>query len=253
MVRAETLARNLRKDPGSVGAFRSSGFRIEEGEFSPPLGPLGLRQDHAPAPDRGVADPGPGRDPVRPPARHRPDPGAARRGDGVPARLAPPPHAGARDSGVSPAFPVLRTPEDVIRTPVAQVAETLQIAHELDNRATQLSRGRRCPRSPATRSRRRRWPPASACWMPDPATATPAAHSPPPRGRRCHGRHGPGAGGAGPLSGRARLIPPVGPPAAHVGPQRRLRVAAVRRWGTGSGGTGRNDRSPSFPGWPGGV
>ncbi len=37
--------------------------------------------------------------------------------------------------------PILRTPADAIRAKVSEVAETLQIAHKLDNKATQLSGG----------------------------------------------------------------------------------------------------------------
>ena len=52
------------------------------------------------------------------------------------------PHLTVRDNLSSPLrSPVLRTPEDVIARKVAAVAETLQIAHKLDNRATALSGG----------------------------------------------------------------------------------------------------------------
>jgi multiple sugar transport system ATP-binding protein len=52
------------------------------------------------------------------------------------------PHMTVRENLAFPLrSPVLRTPEDAIRARVARVAETLQIAHKLDNKATRLSGG----------------------------------------------------------------------------------------------------------------
>ncbi|MFN6978270.1 MAG: ABC transporter ATP-binding protein [Gemmobacter sp.] len=52
------------------------------------------------------------------------------------------PHMTVRENLAFPLrSPVLRTPEDEIRRRVQAVAETLQIAHKLDNKATQLSGG----------------------------------------------------------------------------------------------------------------
>ncbi len=52
------------------------------------------------------------------------------------------PHMTVRENLAFPLrSPMLRTPEDAIRRKVQQVAETLQIAHKLDNKATVLSGG----------------------------------------------------------------------------------------------------------------
>ena len=52
------------------------------------------------------------------------------------------PHMSVRDNLAFPLrSPILRTPEDVIAAKVGQVAETLRIAHKLDNKATELSGG----------------------------------------------------------------------------------------------------------------
>ncbi|MFN4271306.1 MAG: ABC transporter ATP-binding protein [Aliihoeflea sp.] len=52
------------------------------------------------------------------------------------------PHMTVRENLAFPLrSPVLRTPEDEVRRKVQQVAETLQIAHKLDNKATALSGG----------------------------------------------------------------------------------------------------------------
>ncbi len=52
------------------------------------------------------------------------------------------PHMTVRENLAFPLrSPVLRTPEELIRRKVQQVAETLQIAHKLDNKATALSGG----------------------------------------------------------------------------------------------------------------
>ena len=52
------------------------------------------------------------------------------------------PHMTVRENLAFPLrSPVLRTPEETIRARIAQVAETLQIAHKLDNRSTALSGG----------------------------------------------------------------------------------------------------------------
>jgi multiple sugar transport system ATP-binding protein len=52
------------------------------------------------------------------------------------------PHMTVRENLAFPLrSPVLRTPEEAIRARVAQVAETLQIAHKLDNKSTALSGG----------------------------------------------------------------------------------------------------------------
>ena len=52
------------------------------------------------------------------------------------------PHMTVRENLAFPLrSPVLRTPEDEVRRKVRQVAETLQIAHKLDNKATALSGG----------------------------------------------------------------------------------------------------------------
>ena len=52
------------------------------------------------------------------------------------------PHLTVRDNLAFPLrSPVLKTPEDQIAKRVAQIAETLQIPHKLDNKATELSGG----------------------------------------------------------------------------------------------------------------
>lgn len=52
------------------------------------------------------------------------------------------PHMSVRDNLAFPLrSPILRTPEDMVEAKVAQVAETLRIAHKLDNKATELSGG----------------------------------------------------------------------------------------------------------------
>lgn len=52
------------------------------------------------------------------------------------------PHMSVRENLAFPLrSPILRTPEDEVRRKVGQVAETLQIAHKLDNKATALSGG----------------------------------------------------------------------------------------------------------------
>ncbi|MCR9086783.1 MAG: ABC transporter ATP-binding protein [Rhodobacteraceae bacterium] len=52
------------------------------------------------------------------------------------------PHMSVRDNLAFPLrSPILRTPEDMIAAKVGQVAETLRIAHKLDNKATELSGG----------------------------------------------------------------------------------------------------------------
>ncbi len=52
------------------------------------------------------------------------------------------PHMSVRDNLAFPLrSPILKTPEDEVKRKVAEVAEVLQIAHKLDNRATALSGG----------------------------------------------------------------------------------------------------------------
>lgn len=52
------------------------------------------------------------------------------------------PHMSVRDNLAFPLrSPILRTPEEQIKRKVGDVAETLRIAHKLDNRATELSGG----------------------------------------------------------------------------------------------------------------
>ena len=52
------------------------------------------------------------------------------------------PHMSVRDNLAFPLrSPILRTPEDEIARKVARIAETLQIPHKLDNKATELSGG----------------------------------------------------------------------------------------------------------------
>ena len=52
------------------------------------------------------------------------------------------PHMSVRDNLAFPLrSPILRTPEDQVARQVVQIAEVLQIAHKLDNKATELSGG----------------------------------------------------------------------------------------------------------------
>ncbi len=138
---AEVALRGVSKRFGAVEAVADLSLTIAHGEFVVLLGPTGAGKTTTlrliaglERPDRGMIAID-GRD-----ATHETP--AERDVTMVFQHYSLYPHMTVRENLAFPLrSPVLRTPEETIRTRVHQVAETLQIAHKLDNRATALSGG----------------------------------------------------------------------------------------------------------------
>lgn len=138
---AEVRLSNVSKSFGATAAVVDMDLTIAHGEFLVLLGPTGAGKTTTlrliaglEAPDRGeIAIDG------RNVTRETP---AQRDVAMVFQQYSLYPHLSVRDNLAFPLrSPILRTPEADVRRKVQQVAETLQIAHKLDNKATALSGG----------------------------------------------------------------------------------------------------------------
>lgn len=138
---AEVRLRKLSKSFGTTAAVVDMNMTIEHGEFLVLLGPTGAGKTTTlrliaglEAPDQGdIAIDG------RNVTRETP---AQRDVAMVFQQYSLYPHMSVRDNLAFPLrSPILRTPEEEVRRKVQEVAETLQIAHKLDNKATALSGG----------------------------------------------------------------------------------------------------------------
>lgn len=138
---AEVALRNVSKSFGETMAVTQMDLHIARGEFLVLLGPTGAGKTTTlrliaglEAPDQGdiTID---GRSVIR-------ETPAQRDVAMVFQQYSLYPHMTVRENLAFPLrSPILRTPEDKVRRKVQLVAETLQIAHKLDNKATALSGG----------------------------------------------------------------------------------------------------------------
>lgn len=138
---ADIALHNVAKRFGAVEAIKDLTISIADGEFLVILGPSGAGKTTLlrlvaglERPERGVVAIG-GFDVTR-------EPPAARDVAFVFQQYSLYPHMSVYDNLAFPLrSPARRTPEDVIRRRVNEVAEKLRISHKLDNRATRLSGG----------------------------------------------------------------------------------------------------------------
>ncbi len=138
---AEVRLRGLSKRFGATRAVEALDLTIAQGEFVVLLGPTGAGKTTTLRLIAGLETPDAGailfdRRAVTA------EPPAQRNVAMVFQQYSLYPHMTVRENLAFPLrSPLLRTPEDMIRRKVAAVAETLRIAHKLDNRATALSGG----------------------------------------------------------------------------------------------------------------
>ena len=138
---AEVRLRGLSKSFGATRAVEALDLTIAQGEFVVLLGPTGAGKTTTLRLIAGLETPDSGAVlfdgravTAEPPAR--------RNVAMVFQQYSLYPHMSVRENLAFPLrSPLLRTPEEIIRRKVTAVAETLRIAHKLDNRATALSGG----------------------------------------------------------------------------------------------------------------
>lgn len=138
---AEVRLSNVSKSFGTTHAVSEMDMTIAHGEFLVLLGPTGAGKTTTLRLIAGLETPDQGdiRIDGRSVTRETP---AQRDVAMVFQQYSLYPHMTVRENLAFPLrSPILRTPEDEVRRKVQQVAETLQIAHKLDNKATALSGG----------------------------------------------------------------------------------------------------------------
>jgi multiple sugar transport system ATP-binding protein len=138
---AEVVLRNLAKSFGTTQAVRDVSFTVPDGAFVVLLGPTGAGKTTLLRLIAGLERPDCGEIMIagRPVASDTP---AERNVAMVFQQYSLYPHMSVRDNLAFPLrSPMLRTPEPEIALKVRAVAETLKIAHKLDNKATALSGG----------------------------------------------------------------------------------------------------------------
>ena len=138
---SEVRLRNVSKSFGTTCAVEDMNLTIAHGEFLVLLGPTGAGKTTTLRLIAGLEAPDQGDIEIDGRSVRRETP-AQRDVAMVFQQYSLYPHMTVRENLAFPLrSPILRTPEDEVRRKVGQVAETLQIAHKLDNKATALSGG----------------------------------------------------------------------------------------------------------------